>query len=161
MPRTSLRKKGGVMSTQTIEQSESAAGNETGVFVCVTSGIHRVWLAGLGGAALLGEGASEVFRTLVHKGEEVETKGKETTKPVREKAERAVAQIESQVRLVSDQVRAALKSGERPHMSGVLQRLGVPSREEVEALKRQLTEVIAKLDELSKTQHTEPVPPPQ
>jgi poly(hydroxyalkanoate) granule-associated protein len=146
------------MSTQTLQENPPSAGTDTGVVVCVTSGLHRVWLAGLGGAAFLGEGASEIFRTLVHKGEALETKGKEGTKAARERAEHAVAQIESQVRLVSDQVRAALQS-ERPDVPGVLKRLGVPSRDEVESLKKQLTEVIAKLDELSKTQHPETTPP--
>lgn len=143
-------------SSQSMEGTSPAAGSEPGIVICVSSGLNRLWLAGLGSAAFVGEGASVMFRTLVHKGEEVEAKGKETTKGAREKVESAVSEIESHVRSVSDRVRSAIKSGEG---LDILKRIGVPSREEVESLKQQLTQVIAKLDELSKAQH--PAVPPK
>ncbi|HNZ97866.1 MAG TPA: phasin family protein, partial [Thermoanaerobaculia bacterium] len=87
----------------------------------VRESASRIWLAGLGALATAEEEGSKLFKNLVKKGEEVESRGKEEigrfrdlVAEVRGKAGRAIEGVSDRI---DDQVAAALA------------RLGVPSKD--------------------------------
>ena len=94
---------------------------------------HKIWLAGLGAMTVAEEEGTRFFKKLVEKGEEFESRTKDHFQDVREKAEN---QVEKLGDTVDDQVTKALE------------RLGVPSRADIESLSERVDELARKVDEL-------------
>ncbi len=99
----------------------------------VRESASRIWLAGLGALATAEEEGSKLFKNLVKKGEEVESRGKEEigrfrdlVAEVRGKAGRAIEGVSDRI---DDQVAAALA------------RLGVPSKDEIATLSSRVEEL--------------------
>lgn len=95
---------------------------------------HQVWLAGLGAASRAQEKGEEYFQQLVEQGREIE--GKSRGK-LRELVDTARQKVKS----------GAAELGEKldEQVTGVLHRLGVPNREEIERLTRRVEELNAKV----------------
>lgn len=97
---------------------------------------HRIWLAGLGAVALAEEEGSKVFKNLVERGQDMEERGKER-----------VAQAKgtmSGVKTVAESYWDTLGRLIDDRLTAVIHRLGVPTKEEIEALTK-------KVDNLNKT----------
>lgn len=94
---------------------------------------HRIWLAGLGAMAVAEEEGTKFFKRLVEKGEEFEGRTKDHFQDVRERAE-------SRVEKLGDSI------DER--VARALERLGVPSRVDIETLSERVEELARKVDEL-------------
>lgn len=96
---------------------------------------HRIWLAGLGALAVAEEEGSKLFRTLVERGEEMETRGREGVKEAGGRARKRAATAWD-----------SLEEGFESRVGSVLQHLGVPTRAELEELSRRVEELTAALE---------------
>ena len=94
---------------------------------------HRIWLAGLGALSAAQEEGSKVFDRLVERGKDVEVKTKDQTEKVRDKAEAAWSNV-------GDKIDEKLTSA--------LNRLGVPTRDEIRNLTQKIEELNAKVEQL-------------
>lgn len=121
----------------------------------VLEGAHKVWLAGLGALSTVGEEGDRLFRELVDKGRTVETRGKEQAgeartrvesrvKDVRGRVEEGVRDARERIEKRFDSVWGALDD----RITDVLQRMGVPSRDEIHRLTQRVEELNAKIDNL-------------
>ena len=101
---------------------------------------HKIWLAGLGALAKAEEEGSKVFHHLVEAGEQFESRGKKRFKVVRGKMGEAREAAETQFG----------KLGETfdRKVAGAVQRLGVPSRDEIRRLTQRVEELTAKVDKI-------------
>ncbi len=119
------------------------------------SRIRKLWLAGLGAYAKVGQEGLEYFQTLVHLGEQAEQRGR---KQVNEQVEAANGQIDearSRVSVVKNQVAARIEKIEQAfdsRVAGALNRLGIPARQDIEALSAKLDELSALLERVARTQ---------
>lgn len=95
---------------------------------------YKIWLAGLGALSAAEEEGERLFKRLVEKGEEMESKGKNRM----EDAQAAVSETLKDVEKSFDE-----------RLTGALQRIGVPSREEIRTLTRRVEELNRKVEELN------------
>jgi poly(hydroxyalkanoate) granule-associated protein len=114
---------------------------------------RKIWLAGLGAYTKVGQEGSEYFQELVKAGQTVEKKGK---KVVAEKLEAANAEIDdakSEVSTFKGKVELQLDKVEKAFDSRVastLNRIGIPSKHDVETLSAKLDELTALLDRVAR-----------
>jgi poly(hydroxyalkanoate) granule-associated protein len=98
---------------------------------------HRIWLAGLGALSVAEEEGTKLFKNLVERGKDFETRGKVEADKMKDKAK---AKAESAWEGVGNKVDEAV--------SGALHRLGVPTREEIQRLTKRVEELNHKIDML-------------
>ncbi|VXB21217.1 Poly(Hydroxyalkanoate) granule-associated protein [Pseudomonas sp. 8AS] len=120
---------------------------------------HKVWLAGLGAYVKAGQEGAGYFKELVKAGEGVEKQGK---KLVTEQVDAANSQISSQLESVKssvfgvkEKVEVQLDKVEKAfdnRVASALNRLGIPSKQDVEALSAKLDELNALLERVARTQ---------
>jgi len=119
----------------------------------VKSYARKIWLAGLGAYAKVGQEGSEYFQELIKAGQTVEKKGK---KAVTEKLEAANAEIDeakSEVSSFKGHVEVQLDKVEKAFDSRVasaLNRVGIPSKHDVETLSAKLDELTALLERVAR-----------
>ncbi|HZX51544.1 phasin family protein [Pseudomonas borbori] len=119
---------------------------------------RKIWLAGLGAYAKAGQEGAEYFKELVKSGESVEEQGK---KLVNEQVEAANSQIDSvkssvtgNVNSVKGKVEVQLDKIEKAfdaRVAGALNRIGIPSKQDVAALSAKLDELSALLEHVART----------
>ncbi|BCX65748.1 MULTISPECIES: phasin family protein [Pseudomonas] len=119
----------------------------------VKSYARKIWLAGLGAYAKVGQEGSEYFQELIKAGQTVENKSK---KAVAEKLEAANAEIDEaktevstfkgRVELQLDKVEKAFDS----RVASALNRIGIPSKHDVETLSVKLDELTALLERVAR-----------
>ncbi|MBX9762442.1 MAG: phasin family protein [Pseudomonadaceae bacterium] len=119
---------------------------------------RKIYLAGLGAYAKAGQEGSEYFKSLVKSGEGVEKQGK---KLVNEQVEAANSQIDSvkttvtsNVNSVKGKVEVQLDKIEKAfdnRVASALNRLGIPSKQDVEVLSAKLDELSALLEHVART----------
>ncbi|HVS13609.1 MAG TPA: phasin family protein [Thermoanaerobaculia bacterium] len=102
---------------------------------------HKIWLAGLGAMASAEEEGSRFFKKLVERGERFESRGKEAFDEAKERAEQRFERVTEKV-----------GSSFEEQMSRTLERLGVPSRHEVESLGKKIDALNRKIDRLTKAE---------
>lgn len=95
----------------------------------------KIWLAGLGAMALAEEEGSKFFRKLVERGEEFQDKGRERLDEVRERAEKRWEEIGDNF---------------DKKVAEAMERLGVPTKDEVKELNERLEKLNAKLEEVKR-----------
>jgi poly(hydroxyalkanoate) granule-associated protein len=114
---------------------------------------RKIWLAGLGAYTKVGQEGSEYFQELIQAGQAVEKKGK---KVVAEKLEAANAEIDeakSEVSTFKGKVELQLDKVEKAFDSRVastLNRIGIPSKHDVETLSAKLDELTALLERVAR-----------
>ncbi|WP_277760251.1 phasin family protein [Pseudomonas sp. A34-9] len=119
----------------------------------VKSYARKIWLAGLGAYAKVGQEGSDYFQELIKAGQTVEKKGK---KAVTEKLEAANAEIDeakSEVSSFKGRVEVQLDKVEKAFDSRVasaLNRIGIPSKHDVETLSAKLDELTALLERVAR-----------
>ena len=101
---------------------------------------HKIWLAGLGALAKAEEEGTKVFNTLIEAGEEFEARGKKGFKLVKGKVTEARAAAGDQI----DKLGGTFDNS----VAAALQRLGVPSRDEIQRLTKRVEELTAKVDKI-------------
>lgn len=113
---------------------------------------RKIWLAGLGAYAKAGQEGADYFKELVKAGEGVEEQGK---KLVSEQVEAANTQLGSVKSSVKEKVEIQLDKVEKAFDSRVasaLNRIGIPSKQDVDALSAKLDGLNALLERVAKTQ---------
>ena len=119
----------------------------------VKSYARKIWLAGLGAYTKVGQEGSDYFQELIKTGQTVEKKGK---KAVTEKLEAANAEIDeakSEVSSFKGRVEVQLDKVEKAFDSRVasaLNRIGIPSKHDVETLSAKLDELTALLERVAR-----------
>ncbi|MGA5483995.1 phasin family protein [Pseudomonas siliginis] len=119
----------------------------------VKSYARKIWLAGLGAYTKVGQEGSEYFQALVAAGQTVEKKGK---KAVSEKLHAANAEIDdaaTQVSSFKGRVEVQLDKVEKAfdnRVASALNRIGIPSKHDVEALSAKLDELTALLERVAR-----------
>lgn len=116
----------------------------------VKESAHKVWLAGLGAIAVAEKEGSRFFKNLVKKGEKFEAKRKE-------QVDKAVDRVKDTVKDGVEEVRDEVESRWQRlgdsfdrKVGRAVERLGVPSREEIHKLTQRVENLTAKLDALQK-----------
>ncbi|MED7665856.1 phasin family protein [Pseudomonas moraviensis subsp. stanleyae] len=119
----------------------------------VKSYARKIWLAGLGAYTKVGQEGSEYFQELIAAGQTVEKKGK---KAVSEKLLAANAEIDdaaTQVSSFKGRVEVQLDKVEKAfdnRVASALNRIGIPSKHDVEALSAKLDELTALLERVAR-----------
>ena len=119
----------------------------------VKSYARKIWLAGLGAYAKVGQEGGEYFQELIKAGQAVEKKGK---KVVTEKLEAANAEIDEardEVSSFKGRVEVQLDKVEKAfdtRVASALNRIGIPSKHDVETLSAKLDELTALLERVAR-----------
>lgn len=113
----------------------------------LTGKAREVWLAGLGALSSVEEQGAKIFKTLVDKGTELEQKGKEQIETAYGKAKDSYAKVEGKV-----------TEGIEDSVAKVLDKIGVPSRDEVANLITKVEALAGKVDELASKIDAAPAP---
>jgi poly(hydroxyalkanoate) granule-associated protein len=101
---------------------------------------RKIWLAGLGALATAEDQGTKVFQNLVEKGEEFESR-----------SEKQFSKVKSRVKSVTDKAEAQwdkIESAIDEKVTAAVQRLGIPSRDEVRTLTRRVEELTKKVEQL-------------
>jgi len=101
---------------------------------------NRIWLAGLGALATATEEGSKLFDSLVERGEGFESRG-------RREMERAKDRF-ADARQGVERAWKGLEETLDERVAGALNRLGVPSRDEIRKLSQRVAELTAKVEKL-------------
>lgn len=116
---------------------------------------RKVWLAGLGAYSWAGQEGAEYFKELVKAGEQTEKKAK---KVIDEKVDAANSEIDSaKDELTSVKGRAGvqldkIESAFDRRVASALNRIGIPSKHDVETLSAKLDELTALLERVARKQ---------
>ncbi|MDF9776357.1 phasin family protein [Pseudomonas baetica] len=125
----------------------------SGTLSDVKSYARKIWLAGLGAYTKVGQEGSDYFQELIKAGQVVEKKGK---KVVAEKLEAANAEIDeakSEVSTFKGRVEVQLDKVEKAfdtRVASALNRIGIPSKHDVETLSAKLDELTALLERVAR-----------
>lgn len=109
---------------------------------------QNVWLAGLGALSAAEEEGSKLFKKLVARGQEFEEKNRPW---VEETAKRARVRFEEVAETTKSRVESAVSEAGKAvdeQVNSTLERLGVPSRDEIQRLTQRVEELNAKLEAL-------------
>src|SRR5215210_1868155 len=98
---------------------------------------HRIWLAGLGALAAAGDEGTKMFDRLVDRGREYESRGRDEARKQYEGAKTSAEDVWSNW---SEKLYETVTKA--------LQRLGVPSRDEIRNLTQRVEELNAKVEML-------------
>lgn len=121
-------------------QSGSSAPGAMEVATGLAQRAREMWLAGLGALSLAEEAGTKVFDALVEE-------GKSWEQAQRERREQRARQVRRATR-ESDAIQAA-EERVQEEVNAALQRIGVPSRDDVDALKDQIEALNDRVDRLT------------
>ncbi|MCY1269491.1 poly(hydroxyalkanoate) granule-associated protein [compost metagenome] len=142
------------MAKVAVKKKVEKAQVKSGVIADVKLYARKIWLAGLGAYAKAGAEGVDYFKELVKAGEGVEKQGR---KLVGEQVEAANSQFDSvknSVTGVKEKVEVQLDKIEKAfdnRVASALNRIGIPSRQDVEALSAKLDELSALLEHVART----------
>ncbi|MEM1206251.1 MAG: phasin family protein [Acidobacteriota bacterium] len=105
---------------------------------------NKIWLAGLGALSAAEEEGNKLFKSLVERGEQYESKGREAIDDVKGDVEDAVDKAKSQATGAWDKAEDRLDAV----VSGALKRFGVPTRSEIATLTQRVEELTAVVEKL-------------
>jgi poly(hydroxyalkanoate) granule-associated protein len=108
---------------------------------------HKIWLAGLGALAKAEQEGAKVFNSLVEAGEEFEARGKKRFTLVKGKVQEARDVAERELDKLGDTF-DKLGDSFDAKVAGAVEKLGVPSREEIQRLTQRVEELTAKVDKI-------------
>jgi len=112
----------------------------------VVESANKIWLAGLGALAVAEEEGSKLFNSLVTKGEGFEKRSKKQL----EKVQHTVGDQVEAAREKADKALGKFGQGFDGRVADTLNKLGVPSRVEIQKLTRRVEELTKKVDGLNK-----------
>ncbi|WP_460118845.1 phasin family protein [Pseudomonas sp. S2_C03] len=119
----------------------------------VKSYARKIWLAGLGAYTKVGQEGSEYFQELIKEGQLVEKKGKKLVAEKLVAANTEIDEAKSEVSTFKGKVEVQLDKVEKAFDSRVasaLNRIGIPSKHDVEALSVKLDELTALLERVAR-----------
>ncbi|HEK1683770.1 TPA: phasin family protein [Pseudomonas putida] len=112
---------------------------------------RKIWLAGIGAYARVGQEGSDYFQELVKAGEGVEKRGKKRIDKELDAANNQIDEAAEEVSRVRGKVEVQLDKIEKAfdaRVASALNRIGIPSKHDVEALSiklEQLTELLERV----------------
>ena len=121
--------------------------------VDVKSYARKIWLAGLGAYHKVGQEGSEYFQELIQAGQVVESTGKRKVVEKLEAANAEIDDVQSEVLTFKGKVETQLDKVEKAFDSRVasaLNRIGIPSKHDVETLSVKLDELTALLERVAR-----------
>ncbi|EJM41515.1 phasin family protein [Pseudomonas sp. GM33] len=119
----------------------------------VKSYARKIWLAGLGAYAKVGQEGSEYFQELIKAGQVVEKKGKKVVAEKLEAANAEIDDVKSEVSTFKGRVEVQLDKVEKAfdtRVASALNRIGIPSKHDVETLSAKLDELTALLERVAR-----------
>jgi poly(hydroxyalkanoate) granule-associated protein len=119
----------------------------------VKSYARKIWLAGLGAYAKVGQEGSEYFQELIKAGQVVEKKGKKVVAEKLEAANAEIDEVKSEVSTFKGRVEVQLDKVEKAfdtRVASALNRIGIPSKHDVETLSAKLDELTALLERVAR-----------
>ena len=119
----------------------------------VKSYARKIWLAGLGAYTKVGQEGSDYFQELIKAGQTVETKGKKVVAEKLEAANAEIVEAKTEVSSFKGKVEVQLDKVEKAFDSRVasaLNRIGIPSKHDVETLSAKLDELTALLERVAR-----------
>ncbi|SFW53109.1 phasin family protein [Pseudomonas sp. NFACC04-2] len=114
---------------------------------------RKIWLAGLGAYTKVGQEGSGYFQELVKAGEVIETKGKKKIARKLEAANSELIEAKSDVNTFKARVEVQLDKVEKvfdARVASALNRIGIPSKHDVETLSAKLDELTALLERVAR-----------
>jgi len=102
----------------------------------------RVWLAGLGALASVGEEGEKLFETMVQRGERLEIRGKRLARQGAAEVEARVAEAKRAALGAWKQLEAVLDD----KVADALNRVGVPTRDEIRNLAKRVSDLTSKVE---------------
>ncbi|SDS27516.1 phasin family protein [Pseudomonas fuscovaginae UPB0736] len=114
---------------------------------------RKIWLAGLGAYAKVGKEGSEYFQELVKAGQAAEKEGKKAVDATLEAANSQIDNVKSDVSSLKGRVEVQLDKVEKAfdnRVASALNRIGIPSKHDVEALSAKLDELTALLERVAR-----------
>jgi len=126
-------------------RKKSSSGSQLPGAMEVASGLARsarnMWLAGLGALSVAEEAGTQVFNALVEEGKSWEQARRERTEQTAEQVQQFTQEGTRAVEAVEERV--------RDEVDEMLQRIGVPRRDDLEELRDQVDALAEKMDQLS------------
>jgi poly(hydroxyalkanoate) granule-associated protein len=122
-------------ATIEVELEETNAGLQS----VVVDNVHKVFLVGLGAAAMAQDELVNLIDKFVEQGEETEQKARESINEM----------VDNRKKNVEDANKKAEKEMSN-RMESALNRFNIPSRTEIKALDKKITALSKKIDELNK-----------
>lgn len=113
---------------------------------------RKIWLAGLGAYSRVGQEGADYLKELVKTGETVEQRGK---KRLDHELDAANGEIRQELSSVKGKVEVQLDKIEKAfdtRVASALNRIGIPSKHDVEALSVKLDELTALLERVARKQ---------
>ncbi|WP_434559094.1 phasin family protein [Pseudomonas sp. Z5-35] len=114
---------------------------------------RKIWLAGLGAYTKVGQEGSEYFQELVKAGEVIETKGKKNIAGTLQAANSELIEAKTDVNTFKARVEVQLDKVEKvfdARVASALNRIGIPSKHDVETLSAKLDELTALLERVAR-----------
>lgn len=102
----------------------------------------KIWLAGLGALTVAGEEGNKLFKTLVERGEKFESGSKMPTDALKNTASSVKGRATDIYNKVEDMI--------NDQVGSALQRLGVPTREEISTLSQQVDALREAIEKMAK-----------
>jgi poly(hydroxyalkanoate) granule-associated protein len=125
---------------------ESKKTNEASVIDSLTGKAREVWLAGLGALASVEEEGNKVFNKLVEKGTDFEKRGKKQIDEVYQDISEKYRDVESKVKSKFSKAEDEIDE----NLQDLIHKMGVPTKDEINDLSKQVEKLVKKVDTLSK-----------
>ena len=119
----------------------------------VKSYARKIWLAGLGAYAKVGQEGSEYVQELIKSGQAVEKKGKKVVDEQLEAANTQIDNVKGEVVSLRERVEVQFDKVERAfdtRVANALNRVGIASKHDVETLSAKLDELTALLERVAR-----------
>jgi poly(hydroxyalkanoate) granule-associated protein len=135
----------GKRSDKNTSSRKQSAGSDLPGALEIASGLARsareLWLAGLGALSVAEDAGTKVFNALVEEGKSWEQQRRQRTQKTARQVERITEEGAQAVESIEQRV--------RDEVDGVLQRIGVPRRDDIEELRDQVDALSEKMDRLA------------
>lgn len=131
------------------------ANEEARTFSEVRLYARKIWLAGLGAYVKAGQEGGEYVKELIRTGEQTEKKAKKVINEKVEAANTEIDEVTGEVIKVKGRVEAQLDKIESAfdrRVASALNRIGIPSKHDVETLSAKLDELTALLERVARKQ---------
>ncbi|HEY0289553.1 MAG TPA: phasin family protein [Pseudomonas sp.] len=140
------------MVTVTLKKIEA---EEAKTFSEVRLYARKIWLAGLGAYVRVGQEGAEYVKELIKTGEQTEKKAKKVIDEQVEAANSEIDSVKDEVTKVKGRVEVQLDKIESAfdrRVARALNRIGIPSKHDVETLSAKLDELTALLERVARKQ---------
>ena len=115
---------------------------------------RQIWLAGLGALAKAEKEGSQLFDTLVHRGEELEAQAMQRAEDTVEELKDRLGEVRESAAHNLDKLEKAFQK----RVTRALHRLGVPSREDIQDLARQVNALQESIKTMIKAEEAKEAP---